>query len=196
MKASRIFCIYVMDCWHAASVLPATVPAQRGGRGQPFSRCLLTLLVDAITHSMFCDAADAYESRARETLSRSLRISTQNGQVLSGDQPTLVVPNETGSLGDSGRFLAEAKAPMATANMPVLTDENAAPYFQQAAGRYTFVPDLTPEVTSDLSHGLTFTMTRARFSLRALTRVLVQWVQHFLVLAVTIRPLQKIREGV
>lgn len=129
-------------------------------------------------------------------LSRSLRISTQNGQVLSGDQPTLVVPNETGNLGDSGRILAEAKAPMATANMPVLTDENAAPYFQQAAGRYTFVPDLTPEVTSDLSHGLTFTMTRARFSLRALTRVLVQWVQHFLVLAVTIRPLQKIREGV
>ena len=145
---------------------------------------------------MFCDAAGAYESRARETLSRSLRISTQNGQVLSGDQPTLVVPNETGSLGDSGRFLAEAKAPRATANMPVLTDENAAPYFQQAAGRYTFVPDLTPEVTSDLSHGLTVTMTRARFSLRALTRVLVQWVQHFLVLAVTIRPLQKIREGV
>ena len=129
-------------------------------------------------------------------LSRSLRISTQNGQVLSGDQPTLVVPNETGNLGDSGRILAEAKAPMATANMPVLTDENAAPYFQQAAGRYTFVPDLMPEVTSDLSHGLTFTMTRARFSLRALTRVLVQWVQHFLVLAVTIRPLQKIREGV
>ena len=85
---------------------------------------------------------------------------------------------------------------MASANMPVLTDENAAPYFQQAAGRYTFVPDLTPEVTSDLSHGLTFTMTRARFSLRALTRVLVQWVQHFLVLAVTIRPLQKIREEV
>ena len=148
------------------------------------------------TYSMFCDAAGAYESRARETLSRSLRISTQNGQVLSGDQPTLVVPNETGSLGDSGRFLAEAKAPMATANMPVLTDENAAPYFQQAAGRYTFVPDLTPEVTSDLSHGLTVTMTRARFSLRALTRVLVQWVQHFLVLAVTIRPLQKIREEV
>ena len=129
-------------------------------------------------------------------LSRSLRISTQNGQVLSGDQPTLVVPNETGSLGDSGQILAEAKAPMATANMPVLTDENAAPYFQQAAGRYTFVPDLTPEVTSDLSHGLTVTMTRARFSLRALTRVLVQWVQHFLVLAVTIHPLQKIREGV
>ena len=129
-------------------------------------------------------------------LSRSLRISTQNGQVLSGDQPTLVVPNETGSLGDSGQILAEAKAPMATANMPVLTDENAAPYFQQAAGRYAFVPDLTHEVTSDLSHGLTFTMTRARSGVKALASVLVQWVQHFLVLAVTIRPLQKIREEV
>ena len=85
---------------------------------------------------------------------------------------------------------------MATANMTVLTDENAAPYFRQAAGRYAFVLDLTHEVTSDLSHGLTFTMTRARSGVKALASVLVQWVQHFLVLAVTIRPLQKIREEV
>ena len=154
------------------------------------------MLTESITHSILDNEVDAYEARAREMLFRSQRISTQNGQVLSGDQLTLDMLNETGGLGDIGRFLAEAKAPMATVNMQVLTDDNAAAYFQQAAGRYTFLLDLTHEVTNDLSHGLTFTMTRARFSLRALTRVLVQWVQHFLVLAVTIRPLQKIREGV
>ena len=152
------------------------------------------MLVDAITHSMLGDAADAYEARAREVLFRSQRISTQNGQVLSGDQLTLDMLNETGGLGDIGRFLAEAKAPLATVNMQVLTDENAAAYFQQATGRHDFLLDLTHEVTNDLSHGLTFTMTRARSGLKALASVLQKWVQHFLGVAVTIRPLQKIED--
>jgi Family of unknown function (DUF6352) len=154
----------------------------------------IDMLVDAITLSMLGDAADAYEARAREMLYRSQRISTQNGQVLSGDQLTLDMLNETGGLGDMGRFLAEAKAPMATINMQVLTDDNAAAYFQQASGRYTFLLDLTHEVTNDLSHGLTFTMTRARSGLKALASVLQKWVQHFLGVAVTIRPLQKIED--
>ncbi len=152
----------------------------------------IDMLVDAITQTMLGDAADPYEARAREMLFRAQRISTQNGQVLSGDQLTLDMLNETGGLGDIGRFLAEAKAPMTAVNMQVLTDENAAAYFQQATGRYNFLLDLTHEVTNDLSHGLTFTMTRARSGLKALASVLQKWVQHFLGVAVTIRPLQKI----
>ena len=152
----------------------------------------IDMLADAITQTMLGDAADAYEARAREILFRAQRISTQNGQVLSGDQATLDMLNETGGLGDIGRFLLDAKAPMTTVNMQVLTDENAAAYFQQAAGRYDFLLDLTHEVTNDLSHGLTFTMTRARSGLKALASVLQQWVQHFLGVTVTIRPLQKI----
>ena len=165
----------------------------RSGKGQVnIPPLFVDMLVDAITHSMLGDAADAYEARAREMLFRTQRISTQNGQVLSGDQFTLDMLNETGGLGDIGRFLAEAKAPMATVNMQVLTDDNAAAYFQQAAGRHAFLLDLTHEVTNDLSHGLTFTMTRARSGLKALASVLQKWVQHFLGVAVTIRPLQKI----
>jgi hypothetical protein len=152
----------------------------------------IDMLAERITHSMLGDGADAYETRAGDMLFRAQRISTQNGQVLSGDQQTLDLLNETGGLGDIGRFLAEAKAPMATINMQVLTDENAAAYFQQAAGRHNFLLDLTHEVTNALSHGLTFTMTRARSGLKALASVLQKWVQHFLGVAVTIRPLQKI----
>lgn len=150
------------------------------------------MLVDAITHSMLGDGADAYEARASEILFRTQRISTQDGQVLCGDQLTLDMLNETGGLGDIGRFLAEAKAPMLDVNMQVLTDDNASAYFQQAAGRHAFLLDLTHEVTNDLSHGLVFTMTRARSGLKALASVLQKWVQHFLGVAVTIRPLQKI----
>ena len=165
----------------------------RSGAGQvSIPPLFIDMLVDAITHSMLGGAADAYEARAREMLFRSQRISTQNGQVLSGDQLTLDMLNETGGLGDMGRFLAEAKAPMASINMQVLTDDTAPAYFQQAAGRHAFLLDLTHEVTNDLSHGLTFTMTRARSGLKALASVLQKWVQHFLGITVTIRPLQKI----
>ena len=165
----------------------------RSGAGQVnIPPLFVDMLVDAITHSMLRDAADAYEVRARDMLFRAQRISTQNGQVLSGDQLTLDMLNETGGLGDIGRFLAEAKAPMTTINMQVLADDNAAAYFQQAVGRHAFLLDLTHEVTNDLSHGLTFTMTRARSGLKALASVLQKWVQYFLGVAVTIRPLQKI----
>ena len=156
----------------------------------------IDMLVECITQSMLGDAADAYEARAGEMLFRTQRISTQNGQVngqvLSGDQLTLDLLNETGGVGDMGRFLVEAKAPLASINMKVLTDENAAAYFQQAPGRHTFLLDMTHEITNDLSHGLTFTMTRARSGLKALASVLQKWVQHFLGVDVTIRPLQKI----
>ena len=152
----------------------------------------IDMLVDGITLHMLGDEADAYEARAREILFRAQRISTQDGQVLTGDQITLDMLNETGGLGDIGRFLAEAKAPMATVNMQVLTDENAGAYFQQATGRHAFLLDLTHEVTNDLSHGLTFTMTRARSGLKALANVLQKWVQHLSGVTVTIRPLQKI----
>jgi hypothetical protein len=152
----------------------------------------IDLLVEAMSGNLLQDCNDAYEARAGEMLYRTQRISTQNGQVLSGDQLTLDMLNETGGLGDIGRFLAEAKAPMAAVNMQVLTDDNAQAYYRQAAGRHAFLLDLTHEVTNDLSHGLTFTMTRARSGLKALASVLQKWVQHFLGVAVTIRPLQKI----
>ena len=152
----------------------------------------IDMLVDGITLHMLGGEADAYKVRAREMLFRAQRISTQDGQVLTGDQITLDMLNETGGIGDMGRFLAEAKAPMAAVNMQVLTDENAGAYFQQAAGRHAFLLDLTHEVTNDLSHGLTFTMARARSGLKALASVLQKWVQHLLGVTVNIRPLQKI----
>jgi hypothetical protein len=154
----------------------------------------LDLLAEAICANLLGQSGDAYEARASDMLHRAQRISTQDGQVLSGDQQTLDMLNATGGLGDIGRFLLEANAPMASVNMKVLTDDNAQAYFQQAAGRHEFLLDLTHEVTNDLSHGLTFTMTRARSGLKALAGVLQKWVQHFLGVSVTIRPLQKIED--
>ena len=151
----------------------------------------IDLLAQAIVHNLLHESGDAYEVRAGEMLFRPQRISTQDGQVLSGDREVIDMFNETGGLGDFGRFLAEAKAPLQTISLQVLGDANAPDYWQQA-DRHAFLLDLTHEVTNDLSHGLVLKMTRARSGLKALAGVLQKWVRHFLGIGVVIRPLQKI----
>jgi Family of unknown function (DUF6352) len=151
----------------------------------------IDLLAQAITHNLLEDCTDAYEVRAGEMLFRPQRISTRDGQVLSGDQGVIDMLSQTGGLGDFGRFLAEAKAPLPSLNLQVLGDENAPEYWKQA-DRHAFLLDLTHEVSNDLSHGLVLTMTRARSGLKALASVLQKWLRHFLGISVTLRPLQKI----
>jgi hypothetical protein len=165
-----------------------------GGTGINIPPLFIDLLAQAITHNLLEDSADAYMVRAGEMLFRSQRISTQDGQVLSGDREVMDMLNETGGLGDTGRFLAQAKAPLRAVHLQVLRDDNAPDYLagRQQAECHTFLLDLTHEVRKDLSNGLVFTMTRARSGLKALARVLEKWVQHLLGVTVTIKPLQKI----
>ncbi|MDP1565724.1 MAG: DUF6352 family protein [Polaromonas sp.] len=151
----------------------------------------IDLLAQAITRNILDDVTDAYEVRAAEVLFRPQRISTEDGQVLAGDRDRLDMLNEHGGIGDFGRFLAEAGAPLRSVEMQVLADSNTADYWLDAE-RHRFLLDLRHEVSNDLSHGLVLTMTRARSGLKALARVLEKWVRHFLGVAVTIRPLQKV----
>ena len=151
----------------------------------------IDLLAQAITHNLLDDSTDAYEVRAGEMLFRSQRIGTQEGRVLSGDRDVLDLLNMTGGLGDFGRFLADAGAPLPTLSLQVLNDGNAPDYWQQA-DQHTFLLDLTHEINNDLSHGLVLTMTRARSGLKALASVLQKWVRHFLGVSVTLRALQKV----
>ncbi|MES2943371.1 MAG: DUF6352 family protein, partial [Pseudomonadota bacterium] len=158
----------------------------------------IDLLVEAITRHLLEGSVDAYTIRAADMLHHRQRISTQNGQVLCGDMQTLDMLNDTGGLGDMGRFLREAKAPVHAINMQVLTDDNAPDFlaaWQQKAlghGQQRFLLDLTHEISNELNHGLVLTMTRARSGLKALASVLQQWVWHFLGVEVRITPLQKI----
>lgn len=154
----------------------------------------IDMLAQAITHNFLEDSTDAYEVRAGEMLFRAQRISTQDGQLLSGDREVLDRLSQTGGVGDFGRFLAEAGAPLPTISLQVLGDGNAPDYWQQAE-RHAFLLDLTHEVTHDLSHGLVFSLTRARSGLKAIASVLQKWVWHFMGVRVTIRPLQKIDDS-
>ena len=164
------------------------------GRSISIPPLFIDLIAQAILRKVLDAATDVYQVRAAEMLFRSQRISTQDGQVLAGDSDRLDMLNDTGGLGDFGRFLAQAQAPLRRIDMQVLTDDNA-PAYWQASDSHNFLLDLTHEVSNDLSHGLVFTMTRARSGLNALARVLEKWVQHFLGVVVSIRPVQKIDDA-
>ncbi|MEY3488324.1 MAG: hypothetical protein RL075_2329 [Pseudomonadota bacterium] len=165
---------------------------RRGVMGVP--PLFLDLLAQAIVRNVLDDSTDAYEVRAGEMLFRQQRLTIEQGQILAGDLSVLDMLKDTGGLGDIGRLLAEAKAPLREVRMEVLSDANAANYWR-AGERYNFLLDLTHEVNNDLSHGLVLTMTRARSGLTALARVLEKWVQHLLGVAVRIKPLQKIDDA-
>jgi hypothetical protein len=151
----------------------------------------MDLMVQAILRNVLDDTNDAFEARAAEMLFRPQRISVQDGQVLSGDRAVLDLLTETGGLGEVGRLLVQSNAPLATIHLEVLATGNMHRYWE-ANERHNFLLDLTHEVKQDLSHGLVFTMTRARSGLTALTQVLEKWIFHLLGVQVHIKPEQKI----
>lgn len=152
-------------------------------------------VVQAVLRNLLQDCNDALEARAAEMLFRPQRIAVQaDGQMLAGDRATLDMLNDTAGLGDVGRLLVESGALQARTDLQVLGADNAAQYWQESV-RHRFLLDLTHELTQDLSHGLTFKMTRARSGLKALARVLERWVLHFLGVQVQIEPAHQITDS-
>ncbi|HEY6135308.1 MAG TPA: DUF6352 family protein [Rubrivivax sp.] len=149
------------------------------------------LLAQAILRNVLDDATDATEARAAEMLFRPQRITRTEGRVLAGDREVLDLLNETRGLGDIGRLLVQANAPVRAVQLEVLGADNAASYWASDT-RYNFLLDLTHETTQDLGHGVQFRMTRKQSGLKALAAVLEKWVVHLLGVAVAIRPEQRI----
>jgi Family of unknown function (DUF6352) len=152
------------------------------------------LLAQAIVRNLLGTEPDPLEARAAEMLFRTQRISVQDGQILAGDQGTLDMLNETGGLGALGRMLVQNKVSLTAQSIEVLSNTNAERYWA-ASQKHQWLLDLTHEINQDLSHGLVLRMTRARSGLKALSRVLEKWVQHFLGVAVAIEPLPKVEDA-
>ena len=154
----------------------------------------IDLVVQAIVCHVLADVQDAWVWRAAELLFRRQRITIEGGRVLSGDSETLDSLQATGGLGQMGRLLMEGGATLKAVDVKVLHPDNAERYFAQREGldRYAFLLDLTHELHNELPHGLVLSMANARSGLKALSLVLVRWVQHFLGVAVRIEPVQKV----
>jgi hypothetical protein len=154
----------------------------------------IDLVVQAIVCNVLTGQDDAWVWRAAELLFRRQRITVQEGRVLSGDSDTLDNLQATGGLGEMGRLLMEGGAALKAVDVKVLHKDNEERYLAQreGLGRYAFLLDMTHEIQNELPHGLILKMVNARSGLKALSAVLVLWVQHFLGVAVQIEPVQKV----
>ena len=151
-------------------------------------------VVQALLRNVLDTGNDALEARAAEMLFRPQRITLQEGQMLAGDRDALDLLHETAGLGEVGRLLRQGGVLQPTAQVQVLTPDNAATYWAESE-RHHFLLDLTHELTQDLSHGLTLKLTRARSGLKALARVLERWVLHMLGVQVQIEPVHQINDS-
>jgi hypothetical protein len=181
------------DVESAGSLESAYMGWMRSGQIQ-LPPLFIDLVVQAIVCNVLTGEDDAWVWRAAELLFRRQRITVQEGRVLSGDSDTLDNLQATGGLGEMGRLLMEGGAPLKAVDVKVLHKDNEERYLAQreGLGRYAFLLDMTHEIQNELPHGLILKMVNARSGLKALSAVLVLWVQHFLGVAVQIEPVQKV----
>jgi len=145
--------------------------------------------VEAISRHLLGPDASPFERRAAQLLHRQQRITVSGGRVLAADREAL---DRTGAPDASpiGTPPSRGRAGAGASTLPVLGPDNAAGFDLDSDRSFVF--DLTHEVASEVGHGLTFTLTRAHSGLAALARVLERWIDHFLHVKTTIRPLQRI----
>ena len=161
----------------------------RGGRiavPPPF----IDAVVAAIVAHLVDARASAIERRAAQLLYRAQRIAIREGRVLCADREIADGASASSSSFDLVRQLVAGTGDDAAA-LPVLGAGNERD-FDAAASPFSFVLDLSHEVVNDLGHGLAFTMARSDSGMTALARVLERWIAHFLDVATTIRPVQRI----
>ncbi|NIA68760.1 hypothetical protein HBA54_09170 [Pelagibius litoralis] len=134
-------------------------------------------LVHAIGRSLLEGETDALRARAAETFFRKQQVTINDGAIMAADAETVEMFATSGGFGSLGRLVAEAQTPLRTVELDVVNEDNAEIYWDRAS-RYDTVLNLN----------------FAGAGLDALCRVLESWVRHFLDVAVSIQPVQKISD--
>jgi hypothetical protein len=134
-------------------------------------------LVHVILRRLLDGETDGFKWRAAELLFRGQKVSITEGGILVADEETVEQVAATGGFGGLGQLLVQAGTAPRTVELDVINEANAGAYFARSE-RFDMVLDVA------------FT----RPGLDALARVLERWVRHFLELAVTIQPVQTIRD--
>ena len=139
------------------------------------------LFIDQLAHVILRAALDGCEdglrARAGELLFREQKVTIEDGHVMAADAETVEMYATSGGFGSLGRLIVEAQAPLRTVQLDVLDDANAELYWSR-----------------DQRYDTVLNLSFASAGLDALCRVLEAWVRHFLDLAVSIQPVQKIAD--
>ena len=115
------------------------------------------------------------QARAAEMLFRAQKISITNGAIMAADAETIETHSKGAGLGNIGRFLMDARAPLNSASLTVLNEENAEVYWMR-----------------DEHHDTVLALNPSHPGCAALCRVLEAWIEHFHQVRVTVNPVPKI----
>ena len=123
--------------------------------------------------------ADPFETRCAEMLFRPQKISVlADGAVMAADERSVELYATTAGFGSLGELLKQTQTPSRTADLDVLSEENAAVYWER-----------------DERFDLAISLNRGQPALPALSRVLERWIEHFLSVKVTIAPQREIEDA-
>ncbi len=147
-------------------------------RGEPpVPPLFLDQLAHVILRAVLDGEADALRARAAELLFREQKVTINEGYIMAADAEVVERYATSGGFGDLGRLVAEAQTPLRSIDLDVLDSNNAEIYWAR-----------------DEAHDTVLNLNFAGDGLDALCRVLERWVAHFLDVAVSIQPVQKISD--
>lgn len=145
--------------------------------GTPIPPIFIDQLAQVVLRNVLGDEPAPLRARAAELFYRPQRVSTDNGRILLADREVVDMHAATGGLGDLGRLIVEAQTPVRSIELDVLSPETAHAYW----GR-------------DEQHDTVLDLSFAAAGLDEFARLLEAWIRHFLDIAVSIQPVQRIRD--
>jgi hypothetical protein len=140
------------------------------GEGVDVPPLLVHQLTQILLRHVMGGEATAMQVRAAEMLFRTQKVSVlEDGQVMAADDETVERHAVAAGFGTIGELLKQGGAPLRTAELDVLSEENADVYWER-----------------DESHDLVISLNHGQPALTALCSVLERWVRHFLGTGATI----------
>ena len=134
-------------------------------------------LAQIIVRNVLDGCEDPLEPRAAELFFREQKANTESGVVMLADLETVEAHASGSSLGNLGRLIVEAQAPLASVNLDVLDTENALAYWQR-----------------DQRHDFVISLNFGRAANKAFCRVVEKWIRHFHGVTVSVQPLRAIED--
>lgn len=162
----------------AHPTLEASYLALFRGDGVDVPPLFVHQLTQILLRHILGGATSAMQARAAEMLFRPQRIAVQmDGQVMAADDETVQRHALSADFGSIGELLRQGGAPLRTAELDVLREDNQDAYWER-----------------DESHDLVVSLNDGQPALSALCSVLQAWIRHFLGTPVRIEPARAIDE--
>ncbi|MGH6942945.1 MAG: DUF6352 family protein [Geminicoccaceae bacterium] len=136
----------------------------------------LDQLVHVVLRHILRECDDPLRLRAAELLFREQKVTIQDGRIMLADEETVEMQSRTPGFGPQGGLLVDDEAPREV-ELDVLDEATAEAYWERS-DRFDTVLDLS----------------FARPGLDAFCRVLEAWVGHFTGAAITVQPVQAVRD--